>query len=113
VPASLTTLLESCKPHAFIAFIPHPETDRAVQSEASLRLPVFPMYVRYLWQFGEHMLIGSFTALVQVFGRRQWRTAPHARRPASEKRQGTKSRGGEALSVPPALWGFGRGVTTR
>ena len=50
------------------------------------------------------------SAIVQVFGRRQWRAAPHARRPASEKRQGTKSRGGEALSVPPALWGFGRGV---
>jgi hypothetical protein len=35
---------------------------------------------------------------------------PHAGRPASEKRQGTKSREGGALSVPPALWGFGRGV---
>ena len=28
----------------------------------------------------------------------------------SEKRQGTKSREGGALSVPPALWGFGLGV---
>ena len=31
-------------------------------------------------------------------------------RPASEKRRGTKSRGGGAPSVPRALWGFGRGV---
>jgi hypothetical protein len=32
------------------------------------------------------------------------------RRPASEKRQGTKSRLGGAAAVPRALWGFDRGV---
>jgi hypothetical protein len=31
-------------------------------------------------------------------------------RPASEKRQGSKSREVGAPSVPRALWGFGRGV---
>jgi hypothetical protein len=31
-------------------------------------------------------------------------------RPASEKRQGTKSREAGAPSVPRALWGFSRGV---
>jgi hypothetical protein len=31
-------------------------------------------------------------------------------RPASEKRQGTKSREVGAPSVPPPRWGFGRGV---
>ena len=31
-------------------------------------------------------------------------------RPASEKRRGTKSRGGGAPSVSLALWGFSRGV---
>ena len=31
-------------------------------------------------------------------------------RPASEKRQGTKSRQVGAPSVPRALWGFSRGV---
>jgi hypothetical protein len=36
--------------------------------------------------------------------------SPHARRPASEKRQGTKSRGSGAPVVPRALWGFSRGV---
>jgi hypothetical protein len=36
--------------------------------------------------------------------------SPHARRPASEKRQGTKSRGSGAPVMPRALWGFSRGV---
>jgi len=38
------------------------------------------------------MLAVSFSAYVQVFGRRQWRPLHAFGRPASEKRQGTKSR---------------------
>jgi hypothetical protein len=37
-----------------------------------------PVNVRYLWLFGEHILTRSFTARVQVFGRRQERGARHA-----------------------------------
>jgi len=51
---------------------------------------------------------------VQVFGRRQARSIHALRRPAAEKRQGTKSRR-EVLrrqcrklaALPQALWGFG------
>jgi hypothetical protein len=47
---------------------------------------------------------------VQVFGRRQRRSNHALWRPASEKRQGTKSRRwGGAAAPPRALWGFGRG----
>ena len=45
---------------------------------------------------------------MQVFGRRQWRALDALGQPASEKRQGTKSREVGAPSVPQALWGFGR-----
>jgi hypothetical protein len=38
------------------------------------------------------------------------RSQPQARRPASEKGQGTKSQGSGAPSVPRALWGFSYGV---
>jgi hypothetical protein len=47
---------------------------------------------------------------VQVFGRRHHGTIHGLRRPASEKRQGTKSRWVGHPSVPRALWGFGRVV---
>jgi hypothetical protein len=49
------------------------------------------------------------SAHVQVFGRRDDYTIKALLRPASEKRQGTKSRevGG---AVQRTLWGFGRGV---
>ena len=50
------------------------------------------------------------SGIVQVFGRRRRRGRPQARRPASEKRRGTKSREVGAPSVPRALWGFSRGV---
>ena len=43
---------------------------------------------------------------VQVFGRRQRRNSPHAQRPASKKRRGTKSRGAGQPGGQPALWGF-------
>ena len=49
---------------------------------------------------------------VQVFGRRQRRSDDTLRQPASEKRQGTKSREvGLGRRVPQAqLWGFERGT---
>jgi len=49
------------------------------------------------------------SAIAQVFGRRHDRPIHAAWRPASEKRQGTKSREGTAV-VPRALWGFCRGL---
>jgi hypothetical protein len=49
------------------------------------------------------------TALAQVFGRRVDEPIHALLRPASEKRQGTKSRK-VAVAVQRALWGFGRGV---
>jgi len=55
--------------------------------------------------------------IVQVFGRRQRRSHRALWRPASEKRQGTKSRREVVLrrcrklaAVPQALWGFGASV---
>ena len=45
-------------------------------------------------------------AFVQVFGRRQRRPNPTLRRPASEKRQGTKSREG-ALGRPCRALSYG------
>ena len=52
------------------------------------------------------------SAYVQVFGRRQRRSDDTLWRPASEKRQGTKSREvGLGRPVPQAqLWGFERGA---
>jgi hypothetical protein len=54
---------------------------------------------------------------VQVFGRRQRRSNHALRRPASENRQGTKSRREvvrrqcrKLAAVPQALWGFGGAV---
>jgi hypothetical protein len=47
---------------------------------------------------------------VQVFGRGDAEPIHARRRPASEKRQGTKSRWVGALAVPRALWGIERGV---
>jgi len=47
------------------------------------------------------------TAIVQVFGRRHDGTIHGLKRPASEKRQGTKSRWVGHPRVPRALWGFG------
>jgi hypothetical protein len=47
---------------------------------------------------------------VQVFGRRHDESLHVHRRPASEKRQGTKSRWVGHPEVPRALWGFGRVV---
>src|SRR6516165_9962545 len=44
---------------------------------------------------------------VQVFGRRQGRANHTARRPASEKRQGTKSREWGTRRCRERLWGFG------
>ena len=49
------------------------------------------------------------SAIVQVFGRRDDEAIHALRRPASEKRQGTKSREVGQLAVPRALWGFSRG----
>jgi hypothetical protein len=45
----------------------------------------------------------------QVFGRRHDEALPALDRPASEKRQGTKSRLWAAVARR-ALWGFGRGL---
>jgi hypothetical protein len=67
-------------------------------------------------------LCTSFVAVhesggVQVFGRRQRRSHDALWWPASEKRQGTKSRREVVLrrcrklaAVPQALWGFGGSV---
>ncbi len=61
------------------------------------------------------------TAIVQVFGRRHRDRRHLLGRPASKKRQGTKSRGGLGGGRQPALWRFdfragyggGRGVGVR
>ena len=47
------------------------------------------------------------SARVQVFGRRHGRANHTARRPASEKRQGTKSRKWGTRPCREPLWGFG------
>ena len=47
------------------------------------------------------------SARVQVFGRRRGRANHTARRPASEKRQGTKSRKWGTRPCREPLWGFG------
>ena len=47
------------------------------------------------------------SAPVQVFGRRRGRANHTARRPASEKRQGTKSRKWGTRPCREPLWGFG------
>src|ERR1700751_197675 len=58
-------------------------------------------------------LLPAFAALplrsarVQVFGRRQRRANHTARRPASENRQGTKSRELGTRPCRERLWGFG------
>ena len=46
------------------------------------------------------LTVYGMSGIVQVFGRRQWRALDALGRPASEKRQGTKSREVEAPSVP-------------
>ena len=46
---------------------------------------------------------------ILIYSARHDRPIRAARRPASEKRQGTKSREGTAV-VPRALWGFCRGL---
>ena len=48
----------------------------------------------------------AMSAPVQVFGRRHHERGRALRRPASKKRQGTKSRGGLGGGGQPALWGF-------
>ena len=51
--------------------------------------------------------LGVESARVQVFGRRRGRANHTARRPASEKRQGTKSRKWGTRPCREPLWGFG------
>ena len=58
----------------------------------------------------QYRLPVNFSAVVQVFGRRQRRALRTFGRPASEKRQGTKSREVGHRRCPRALWGFSRGV---
>jgi hypothetical protein len=60
--------------------------------------------------FFEDLLHLLTAAPAQVFGRWHHGTIHGLRRPASEKRQGTKSRWVEHPEVPRALWGFGHGV---
>ena len=56
-------------------------------------------YVRFIVQ-----------VIVQVFGRRHDESIHALLRPASEKRQGTKSRWAGHPAVQQSLWGFGRGA---
>ena len=70
---------------------------------------------------GKHMLVLSSSQFVQVFGRRHDEAIHALRRPASEKRQGTKSREVWHPAVQRVLWGSyvggdldgGRGASTR
>ena len=68
-----------------------------------------PLPRRLQQSSGKHLLSASISEFVQVFGRRDADTIPALLRPASKKRQGTKSRkwgtGGAA-----GLWRFSRGT---
>jgi hypothetical protein len=60
-------------------------------------------------KMSQFLLAAQEAACVQVFGRRNAEPFHTLRRPASEKRQGTKSRLVRHLSMPRALWGIERG----
>jgi hypothetical protein len=55
-------------------------------------MPTPLLNVRYRVRSGKHLLAASISPFVQVFGRRHEEAIHALRRPASEKRQCTKSR---------------------